>query len=77
MASPIWARFYDLEEELPYVCDRDGVPRRHLEEIGSERRNGYGWYNDSVTPLYARYAEWCELNGETPVEFSATGLKID
>ncbi|MDE6377574.1 MAG: pectate lyase, partial [Duncaniella sp.] len=44
-AGPLWARFYDLEEELPYVCDRDGVPRRHLEEIGSERRNGYGWYN--------------------------------
>ena len=76
-ASPLWARFYDLDEELPYVCDRDGVPRRHLEEIGRERRNGYGWYNDSAAQLYEQYAAWCKRHGETPVSFSDKGVKID
>lgn len=57
-AHPIWARFYDLEEGRPYVCDRDGVPKRRLEEIGHERRNGYSWYNNRPAALYARYAKW-------------------
>ena len=38
--GPLWARYYDLEHCEPYVCDRDGVPRRRLEDIGHERRNG-------------------------------------
>mgnify|MGYP001943191261 CR=1 FL=1 len=57
-AGPIWARFYDLEYESPYVCDRDGIPRRHLEEIGAERRNGYSWYNNKPAALYPLYEEW-------------------
>lgn len=72
----IWARFYDLDEELPYVCDRDGQPRRRLEEIGTERRNGYGWYNTSAEPLYALYAQWCERQGQTPVALDSSGLNI-
>ena len=40
-AGPIWARYYDLKYCEPYVCDRDGLPRRRLEDIGHERRNGY------------------------------------
>lgn len=59
-ASPIWARYYDLERCEPYVCDRDGIPRRHLEQIGSERRNGYGWYNDRAATLYPLYEAWAE-----------------
>lgn len=57
-ASPIWARFYDLQYTEPFVCDRDGIARRHLEDIGFERRNGYGWYNQSAADLYPIYEEW-------------------
>lgn len=57
-AGPIWARFYDLEYCEPYVCDRDGVPRRHLEQIGHERRNGYGWFNDTAALLFPAYEKW-------------------
>ena len=53
-AKPMWARYYDLEYCEPYVCDRDGVPRRHLEQIGSERRNGYSWYGDRPASLYKK-----------------------
>lgn len=55
---PIWARYYDLEYCEPFVCDRDGVPRKHLWQIGSERRNGYGWYQDRVVELYDKYDAW-------------------
>lgn len=57
-AGPIWGRFYDLEEEKVFVCDRDGIPRRSLEEIGEERRNGYSWYNDHPALLMPKYLKW-------------------
>ena len=57
-AEPIWARFYDLKYCEPFVCDRDGLPRRHLYQIGSERRNGYAWYTTSPATLYPLYEAW-------------------
>ena len=59
-AGPLWSRYYDLELCEPYVCDRDGVPRRHLEQIGSERRNGYGWYGERPASLYPIYDAWAD-----------------
>ena len=61
-AGPLWARFYDFEHVQPFVCDRDGVPRAHLEDIGAERRNGYSWYNDRPSLLYPIYEQWKEKN---------------
>ncbi len=58
--GPLWARFYDLDHCKPFVCDRDGVPRQRLEEIGTERRNGYGWYGDRAASLYDTYAQWAD-----------------
>ena len=59
-AGPIWGRYYDLEHCEPYVCDRDGLPRRRLEDIGHERRNGYAWFSDRPAELYALYDEWAD-----------------
>ncbi len=42
-APPLWARFYEIGTNRPIFCDRDGVPKRSLAEIGYERRNGYAW----------------------------------
>ncbi len=58
--SPLWARYYDLEHCKPFVCDRDGVPRQRLEDIGSERRNGYAWYGDRAATLYETYSQWAD-----------------
>ncbi len=57
-AEPIWARFYDLVECEPMFCDRDGIPRKSMAEIGPERRNGYSWYSYGPSYLYPRYNEW-------------------
>ncbi|MBO4485547.1 MAG: pectate lyase [Prevotella sp.] len=69
-AGPLWARYYDLQTEEPFVCDRDGIPRKHLEDIGSERRNGYSWYGDRPADLYKRYEKWCKKWGEPYPNFS-------
>lgn len=57
-AGDMWARFYDLETELPYVCDRDGIKKKTLEEIGYERRNGYSWYTDDPQDVINKYPTW-------------------
>ena len=58
-ADPLWARFYDLEEGLPIYCSRDGVPKRKLEEISYERRNGYSWVGTFAARLLKNdYPKW-------------------
>lgn len=59
-AGPIWARYYDLKNTEPYVCDRDGLPRRRLEDIGQERRNGYAWFGNRPADLYPLYDAWAD-----------------
>jgi len=55
-----WARYYDLQTEEPYVCDRDGIPQPSLEYIGYERRNGYGWYGDTPAHIIRHFPKWLE-----------------
>jgi len=59
-AGDMWARFYDLETQEPYVCDRDGIKKKTLEEIGYERRTGYSWYTDAPEEIFKKYPEWKE-----------------
>jgi PelA/Pel-15E family pectate lyase len=59
-AGDMWARFYDLDTELPYVCDRDGIKKKTLEEIGYERRNGYSWYTTDPQEVLDKYPSWKE-----------------
>lgn len=58
--TPLWGRFYDLEHSRPFVCDRDGIPRRNLTDIGFERRNGYSWYSSNPVELYEKYERWAD-----------------
>ena len=58
LAAPIWARFYNLDDMRPFVCDRDGVKKYDFSEIGYERRTGYGWYGDWPQELYPKYEKW-------------------
>lgn len=56
----VWARFYDLDTGEPFFCDRDGIKRKSIEELGSERRNGYAWYVKSPAKVLAAYPRWSE-----------------
>ncbi len=57
-ASPLWARFMALEDNRPFFCDRDGIVKYALSDIGYERRNGYGWYTDRASEVLKKYPEW-------------------
>lgn len=57
-APHVWARFYDLDTEAPYFCDRDGIKRSTLAEVGFERRTGYGWYTYAPAKILNDYADW-------------------
>ncbi len=57
-SRPLWARFYDLKTNEPFFCDRDGVKKYDLSEIGHERRTGYSWYSGDGVMVLQRYQEW-------------------
>tara|TARA_R110002051_G_scaffold229291_1_gene291282 strand:+ start:5828 stop:7855 length:2028 start_codon:yes stop_codon:yes gene_type:complete len=57
-APPLWARFMDLDTNTPFFCDRDGVKKSSLAEIGDERRNGYAWYTQEPSEVLKKYPEW-------------------
>jgi PelA/Pel-15E family pectate lyase len=56
--GPIWARYYQIGTGRPIFGDRDKTIHDNLNEISSERRNGYAWFTDSPQKALARYAEW-------------------
>jgi pectinesterase len=57
-AEPLWARFMELENNTPFFCDRDGVKKATLAEIGYERRNGYAWYTNEPKEVLDNYLNW-------------------
>lgn len=59
-APALWARFYDLETGEPFFCDRDGIKKSTLAEIGINRRGGYRWYTRKPEKVIKRYSEWVE-----------------
>lgn len=57
-ASPLWARFYEIESGRPIFSDRDGVLTYDLAGIGSERRGGYTWYGNWGDRVAKSHLEW-------------------
>lgn len=60
-APPIWARFYDLETQQPFMANRDGIKVFKLEDVQLERRTGYAWYGTWPQKLLEKeYPKWKE-----------------
>nr|WP_288833569.1 pectate lyase [uncultured Flavobacterium sp.] len=60
----IWARFYDLTNNLPMFCGRDGIPKTTLAEIENERRVNYSWYGNWPNALIgSEYTNWKAKHG--------------
>ncbi len=57
-ADPMWGRFYDLETNKPFFCDRDGIKKWNYNEIGRERRNGYAWLGNWGNSVLNGYRKW-------------------
>lgn len=62
--SIMWGRFYDLDTNLPFFCDRDGIKKNTLAEIGEERRTGYAWYGSWPSGIIgSEYSSWRSKHG--------------
>lgn len=57
-APPLWARFMELSNNKPFFCDRDGIKKETIAEIGAERRNGYAWYTNEPKEVLKKYSIW-------------------
>nr|AAW84080.1 pectate lyase [uncultured bacterium] len=51
--ASLWARFYDLERQVPLFVDRNSRPVPFA-ELPNERRTGYGWYGTWPEKLLAQ-----------------------
>lgn len=62
-AGPIWARFYEVETNRPFMCTRQGAKVYSLNDVNPERRAGYAWYGSWPKAVLAgRYDEWKRTN---------------
>jgi PelA/Pel-15E family pectate lyase len=59
-ASPLWARFYEIETNRPFFCDRDGIRKYRFNDLKAERRNGYSWYGSYGKKVTETYGTWKE-----------------
>lgn len=62
--SMTWARFYDIDKNVPIFGDRDNSIKSKLEELSPERRSGYAWYGNWGQKLIEKeYPKWLAANG--------------
>lgn len=65
-AQPIWARFYEIDTNKPFFCNRDGIKVYSFVEILPERRRNYAWYGywpaEIINDLYPKWKKDNNLN---------------
>jgi len=49
-----WARFYDIQSNVPNFSGRDGIIRYDVKDIELERQQGYSWFNGSGGNLLSK-----------------------
>jgi PelA/Pel-15E family pectate lyase len=68
-APPMWARFYEIPTNRPFMANRDGKKVYKLSEVERERRTGYRWYGYFGKELLeTQYPAWRERNGLGPAK---------
>ncbi|PXY42706.1 pectate lyase [Flavobacterium cheongpyeongense] len=60
--APIWPRFAELDTNEAFFCDRDGIKKKYITDIGEERRNGYSWYSNEPKEVLKKYKKWAKKN---------------
>ena len=59
-AGPIWARYYQIDTELPIFGDRDKTIHDNLNDLSRERRNGYSWFGAAPQRALDRFEKWSQ-----------------
>lgn len=63
LAKPIWARFYEVTDNTPFLCTRQGQKVWKLADVNAERRTGYDWYGYWPERILSIYPAWLERLG--------------
>jgi PelA/Pel-15E family pectate lyase len=63
-AGPIWARYYQIDTHKPIFGDRDKSIHDDLNELSSERRNGYSWFGSEPQLALERFEKWSQQHPE-------------
>ncbi len=64
-AGPIWARYYQIDTDIPIFGDRDKSIHDNLDDLSKERRNGYGWFGVAPQRALDRYEKWSQEHPES------------
>lgn len=51
--SSLWYRFYNVQNDSQFFCDRDGIKTYDFMSVSEERRTGYQWGGDYGTAVLA------------------------
>lgn len=62
-AKPIWARYYEVSDNTPFMCTRAGEKVWKLADVNAERRTGYDWYGYWPEKVFKAYADWSKKIG--------------
>jgi PelA/Pel-15E family pectate lyase len=58
-APPLWARFYDLQDNSVVLANRDSVRVEKYQDVSQERRTGYHWFGTwGQTLVETDHAAW-------------------
>lgn len=68
-----WYRFYEIDTNLPIFCDRDGIMKHNILEIGEERRHGYSWAGTWPKKLLDAYEKYGYVTGTITATVTGTG----
>lgn len=63
-AKPIWARFYEVKDNTPFLCTRQGIKVWKLSDVNPERRTGYDWYGYWPEEVLEYYPKWLKSIGD-------------
>lgn len=71
-----WYRFYEIGTNLPIFCDRDGIMKHDILEIGTERRHGYAWAGDWAKKLLPAYEKFGYVTGTITATFAGNNASF-
>lgn len=63
-AGPLWARFYEIDTNRPFMCTRQGQKVYKLSDVNPERRTGYAWYGIWPQKVLEAYPKWLKTINE-------------
>jgi PelA/Pel-15E family pectate lyase len=72
--ASMWYRYYDVETDSFFFCDRDGIKTRVFANLSAERQTGYQWagdYGSSILGLESAYL--AALGTSSVIPTNATG----